>query len=85
MNQSNKADDVLGTRLIALSYIEALVSDDEDFAEMVTSGVSTEELLRSMEMVSVSLLSIIARKMDISKQDVIGILRESSLKTLRGN
>jgi hypothetical protein len=83
MNQPNTADEAVTTRLIALTYMEALISGDTDLADMVTSGISDEELLRSMEDLSQSLIAIISHKIGNSRLDVIAALRESSLRVLK--
>lgn len=82
MKQPNTADAV-HNRLIALSYMQAIISADHDFAEMVTSTVNTKELLQSMESLSMGLISIISSKTNLTKEEVVESLRKSSLDALR--
>lgn len=83
MKQPNTADEAISTRLIALSYVESIVTGDEDYKDMIVSGISDSELLESMEKLTISLIAIFGKQKSMSKEEIIHTLRENSLSQLR--
>lgn len=85
MNQPSKAEEANSRRLIALTYMEAVVSEDEDMQEMVRSSLTEQELNVALQALTRSLLIILANKKDRTPLDIITILRANSLNALTGN
>lgn len=85
MNQPSAADEANSRRLIALTYMQSVLSDDEDMQEMIRSGLSERELTFALQTLARSLITILANKKDMSQEDIIRILHTNSLNALTGN